>query len=109
MPLIYIVLVLIVVGMALWLVNVYIPMAGSIKTILNAVGRDRRLRLGAQSRGTLEPGAELSGALAARKYAHLGLNLAGCHRCSGPRSVLISTAALMELAIASPAAIHNTI
>ena len=37
MPLIYIELVLIVVGMALWLINVYIPMAGSIKTILNAV------------------------------------------------------------------------
>jgi hypothetical protein len=28
MPLIYIVLVLIVVGMALWLINAYIPMAG---------------------------------------------------------------------------------
>ncbi len=37
MPLINIVLVLIVVGMALWLVNTYIPMAGSIKTILNVV------------------------------------------------------------------------
>ena len=37
MPLIYIVLVLIVVGMALWLINTYIPMARSIKTILNAV------------------------------------------------------------------------
>jgi predicted membrane protein len=37
MPLVYIVLVLIVVGMALWLINTYIPMAGSIKTILNAV------------------------------------------------------------------------
>jgi hypothetical protein len=37
MPLIEIVLVLIVVGMALWLINAYIPMAGSIKAILNAV------------------------------------------------------------------------
>lgn len=37
MPLIYIVLVLIVVGMALWLINAYIPMASSIKTILNVV------------------------------------------------------------------------
>jgi hypothetical protein len=37
MPLVYIVLVLIVVGMALWLINTYIPMAGSIKTILNAL------------------------------------------------------------------------
>jgi hypothetical protein len=37
MPLVYIVLVLIVVGMGLWLINRYIPMAGSIKTILNVV------------------------------------------------------------------------
>ena len=37
MPLVYIVLVLILVGMALWLINRYIPMAGSIKAILNAV------------------------------------------------------------------------
>ena len=37
MPLIHVVLVLIVVGVLLWLVNSYIPMAGSIKTILNAV------------------------------------------------------------------------
>lgn len=37
MPLIYIVLVLIVVGMVLWLINTYIPMARSIKAILNAV------------------------------------------------------------------------
>jgi hypothetical protein len=31
------VVVLIVVGVLLWLVNTYIPMAGSIKGILNAV------------------------------------------------------------------------
>ena len=37
MPLIHIVLMLIVIGMALWLVNNFIPMARSIKTILNAV------------------------------------------------------------------------
>ncbi len=37
MPLLYIVVALIVVGMAIWLINPYIPMAGSIKTILNAV------------------------------------------------------------------------
>jgi hypothetical protein len=37
MPLIQVVLTLIVVGVLLWLVNSYIPMAGSIKTILNAV------------------------------------------------------------------------
>jgi len=30
-------MVLIVVGVLLWLVNSYIPMAGSIKSILNAV------------------------------------------------------------------------
>ncbi|HEX5413900.1 MAG TPA: Thivi_2564 family membrane protein [Terriglobia bacterium] len=35
--LIHIVIVLIVVGILLWLVNNYIPMAGSIKTILNVV------------------------------------------------------------------------
>ncbi len=29
------VLILIVVGMALWLINTYVPMAGSIKAILN--------------------------------------------------------------------------
>jgi len=37
MPLIHIFLVLIVVGVLLWLVNSYIPMARSIKSILNAV------------------------------------------------------------------------
>jgi len=37
MPLIYIVLVLIIVGVGLWLINTYVPMARSIKTILNAV------------------------------------------------------------------------
>lgn len=37
MSLVSIVIVLIVVGFLLWLINNYIPMAGSIKTILNAV------------------------------------------------------------------------
>ena len=37
MPLIHVVVVLIVVGVILWLINRFIPMAGSIKTILNAV------------------------------------------------------------------------
>jgi hypothetical protein len=37
MPLVYIVLMLIVVGVLLWLINTYIPMASSIKTILNIV------------------------------------------------------------------------
>ena len=37
MPLLQVVLVLIVVGVLLWLVNRFIPMAGSIKSILNAV------------------------------------------------------------------------
>lgn len=37
MPLISIIIVLIIVGFLLWLVNTYIPMASSIKTILNAV------------------------------------------------------------------------
>jgi predicted membrane protein len=37
MPLLNIVLVLIVIGVALWLINSYIPMASSIKAILNVV------------------------------------------------------------------------
>ena len=37
MPLINIVVALIVVGVALWLINTYIPMASGIKTILNIV------------------------------------------------------------------------
>ena len=37
MPLIRIPLALIVVGVLLWLVNRFIPMAGSIKSIFNAV------------------------------------------------------------------------
>jgi uncharacterized membrane protein len=37
MPLLTVVLTLIVVGVLLWLVNTYIPMAGSIKQILNIV------------------------------------------------------------------------
>ena len=36
-PLIYAVLVLVVVGVILWLVNNFIPMASSIKSILNIV------------------------------------------------------------------------
>ncbi|MFZ3333776.1 MAG: Thivi_2564 family membrane protein [Candidatus Acidiferrales bacterium] len=37
MPLINIVLALIVVGVLLWLINRFIPMQGTIKSILNAV------------------------------------------------------------------------
>ena len=37
MPLLQILLVLVVVGVLLWLVNSYIPMQGTIKSILNAV------------------------------------------------------------------------
>jgi UDP-N-acetylmuramyl pentapeptide phosphotransferase/UDP-N-acetylglucosamine-1-phosphate transferase len=37
MPLIQLAMTLIVVGVLLWLVNTYIPMARSIKSILNAV------------------------------------------------------------------------
>lgn len=37
MPLIQVVAVLIVVGVLLWLINRFIPMAASIKSILNAV------------------------------------------------------------------------
>ena len=37
MPLINIVVVLILIGVGLWLINNYIPMASSIKSILNVV------------------------------------------------------------------------
>ena len=37
MPLLQVVVTLIVVGVLLWLVNSFIPMASSIKSILNAV------------------------------------------------------------------------
>jgi len=37
MPLIQIVMVLIVVGVVLWLINRFIPMQGTIKSILNAL------------------------------------------------------------------------
>jgi len=37
MPLINIVVALIVVGVVLWIINNYIPMASNIKTILNVV------------------------------------------------------------------------
>ena len=37
MPLVNIVIALIIVGVVLWLINTFIPMAGSIKSILNVV------------------------------------------------------------------------
>ena len=37
MPLVNLVIALVVVGLLLWLINTYIPMAASIKTILNIV------------------------------------------------------------------------
>lgn len=37
MPLIHVILILITVGIILWLINRFIPMAKSIKSILNAV------------------------------------------------------------------------
>lgn len=37
MPLINIIITLIVIGVALWAINTYIPMAKPIKTILNVV------------------------------------------------------------------------
>lgn len=37
MPLLQIVLVLVVIGVLLWLVNRFVPMQGTIKSILNAV------------------------------------------------------------------------
>jgi hypothetical protein len=37
MPLINIIIILVVVGVALWAINTYIPMAKPVKTILNVV------------------------------------------------------------------------
>jgi predicted membrane protein len=37
MPLVNLVVALVIAGMALWLINRYIPMASGIKTILNVV------------------------------------------------------------------------
>jgi predicted membrane protein len=37
MPLLSIVITLVVIGVVLWLINNYIPMASGIKTLLNAV------------------------------------------------------------------------
>lgn len=37
MPLINIIIILVVIGVALWAINTYIPMAKPIKTILNVV------------------------------------------------------------------------
>jgi predicted membrane protein len=37
MPLLNIVIALVVIGLALWLINNFIPMASSIKSILNVV------------------------------------------------------------------------
>lgn len=37
MPLINVIIVLVIVGVLLWLINRFIPMAASIKTILNVV------------------------------------------------------------------------
>ena len=37
MPLVTVVLILVAVGVVLWLINAYIPMQGTIKSILNAV------------------------------------------------------------------------
>lgn len=37
MPLVNLVIALIIVGVALWLINRYVPMASSIKSILNVV------------------------------------------------------------------------
>jgi hypothetical protein len=37
MPFVQVLLLLIIVGVVLWLINRYVPMAASIKSILNAV------------------------------------------------------------------------
>ena len=45
MPLLNIIIVLIIAGVALHLINRYIPMASSIKSILNVRGGSLRLRM----------------------------------------------------------------
>jgi len=37
MPLINIIIILVIIGVALWAINTYIPMAKPVKTILNVV------------------------------------------------------------------------
>lgn len=37
MPIIHLIVVLVIVGVALWLINTYVPMDSKIKTILNIV------------------------------------------------------------------------
>jgi hypothetical protein len=37
MPIIHLLIVFIIVGVALWLINTYIPMAAPVKTIMNVV------------------------------------------------------------------------
>jgi hypothetical protein len=37
MPILQLILILVVIGVAMWLINAYIPMAEPIKTILNVV------------------------------------------------------------------------
>lgn len=37
MPILTVILMLIIVGVVLWLVNTYIPMAAPVKTVLNVV------------------------------------------------------------------------
>ncbi len=53
MPLINIVVALIVVGVALWLINNFIPMAASIKTILKYRGGSLGCRVGPASGRTV--------------------------------------------------------
>lgn len=48
MPLLQVLITLIVIGVLLWLVNTYIPMAGSIKSILNDCGRNSGCALAAE-------------------------------------------------------------
>ena len=37
MPIINLIVILVVIGVALWLINTYVPMADPIKTVLNVV------------------------------------------------------------------------
>ena len=61
MPLVNLVIALIIIGMLLWLINRYIPMASSIKTILNCRRGGCSRRLGIAGNGTVGAAVELSG------------------------------------------------
>jgi hypothetical protein len=74
-PLINIVIALIIVGMALWLINRFIPMASSIKTTLNVVVRGFRSDLGVACNRTMGANIKLPASALTRFLAIGGSRL----------------------------------